>query len=174
MCAYRRDPISELLDRGARQLLERAYAERAGTWVMTRLADPGAEHIEWARRNFGIALMAPDEPATDSGTASTAHTRWGRAFIRALYYQHKWFGDAKGIRAQRRMQPYGRPLQVEWGRRLPARGIIPAGRAIRVRVAVGGQTAQRVVRAKPDRQRIYDDDGNPAARHADPEKRDWS
>lgn len=165
-----------MLDRGARQLLERAYAQRTGTWVMTRLADPSLEAEALALASWGIVLMAPDVPATQGGTAVNAHTRWGRAFMRALYYQHRWYGDPahNAMRATRRVQPLGRPLQVEWGRRVPVRGVIPAGRAVRVRIAAGGKTARRVVAAKPDSARIYDDAGTPAGRWADPALRDWA
>jgi hypothetical protein len=168
--------VSVLLDRGAATLLARAYAVRSGTWVMTRLADPGDLHAEWARRSFGIDLMGPDNASTVSGQHANAHTRWGRAFTRSLYYQHRWYGDKPrgGLRSQRRTVPYGVPLQVEWGARKPAVGVIPAGRSVRVRVAVGGKTALRVVQAKPDSQRIYADDGTTAARWSDASLRDWA
>lgn len=170
-----RDPASELLDAGARRLLERAYRVRSGTWVMTRLADPSARHVAWGFALGLDPLLGPDRAPTASGAHVQAHTRWGRAFMRALYYQHKWYGDkaAGGFRAQRRTVPYSVPLQVEWGRRMPAVGTIPAGRAVRVRVAAGGKTKLRVVRAKPDSARIFDDDGAPAGRWADPARRDW-
>ncbi len=172
---HSRDPVSELLDRGARALLARAYSVRAGTWVMTRLADPSREHLDWAQDMGLDSLMGPDKPTTASGAHVQAHTRWGRAFMRALWYQHKWYGDKalKGFRPERRMVAYSVPLQVEWGRRMPAVGIIPAGRAIRIRIATGGATKLRVVRAKPDTARIFDDEGAPAGRWADPARRDW-
>jgi hypothetical protein len=92
-----------------------------------------------------------------------------------LYYQHKWYGDKprKDFRDQRRTVPYGLPLQVEWGRRVPAVGTIPAGRAVRIRIATGGATKLRVVRAKPDSARIFADDGATAGRWSDPARRDW-
>lgn len=172
----KRDPVSELLDRGARRLLVRAYSARSGTWVMTRLADPSPEHVAWARGLGLDPLMGPDRPPTLSGTHVQAHTRWGRAFMRSLWYQHRWYGDKalRGFRDERRMVPYGVPIQVEWGRRVPAVGVIPAGRAMRIRVAIGGQTALRVVRAKPDQARIFDDEGAPAGRWSDPALRDWA
>lgn len=175
MPASRRDPVSELLDRGARELLARAYSVRAGTWVMTRLADPSPRHQAWAA-GMGIdSLMGPDRPPTASGAHVQAHTRWGRAFMRALWYQHKWYGDkpARGFRAERRTVPYSLPLQVEWGRRMPARGVIPAGRAVRIRIATGGQAKERAVRKKPESARIFADDGRPAGRWSDPAGRDW-
>src|SRR5712691_4902670 len=88
---HSRDPVSELLDRGARALLARAYSVRAGTWVMTRLADPSREHLDWAQDMGLDSLMGPDKPTTASGAHVQAHTRWGRAFMRALWYQHKWY-----------------------------------------------------------------------------------
>ena len=166
--------MSELLDSGARRLLARAYSQRAGTWVMTRLADPDQRTLDWAV-GLGIdPLLGPDHATTASGQRNDAHTRWGRAFTRALYFNHRWYGDKAGWRPERRTVPWGRPLQVDWGRRVPAAGVIPAGRAVRVRLAVGGKTALRVVRAKPDSQRIYDDEGFTAGRWADPGKRDWA
>lgn len=148
---------------------------RSGTWVMTRLADPSQEHLDWAQ-DIGLDnLLGPDRPTTANGQHVQAHTRWGRAFMRALWFQHKWYGDKAigGFRSERRMVPYGIPLQVEWGRRMPALGAIPAGRAVRVRIAVGGATALRAVRAKPDSARIFTDDGAIAGRWADPSRRDW-
>jgi hypothetical protein len=164
-----RDPVSLLLDRGARDLLTRAYSVPAGTWVMTRLADPPREQA------YGIRLMGPDNAPTASGTRNNAHTRWGRAFIRALYYQHKWHGDkdAGGFRPGKRAAPYSVPLEVQWGARKPAVGVIPAGRAVRIRVAYGGQAKARAVRKKADVQRIFDDDGRPAGRWCDTSRLDW-
>lgn len=171
-----RDPASELLDNGARRLLVRAYSVRSGTWVMTRLADPSPRHIAWGLAIGLDPLMGPDRPVTASGSQLDAHTRWGRAFMRALWFQHRWYGDKprKGFRDERRMVPYSLPLQVEWGRRMPALGAIPAGRAVRIRIATGGATKLRVVRAKADSARIYTDDGRTAGRWADPARRDWA
>jgi hypothetical protein len=140
---------------------------------MTRLADPERSHEAWAG-GLGITLMGPDEATTANGTRNNAHTRWGRAFVRSLYFNHRWYGDRKGMRGERRTVPWGTPLQVEWGRRVPARGVIPAGRAVRIRIAAGGKTKLRVVRAKRDSERIYDDAGRTAGRWADPTKRDWA
>ena len=171
-----RDPASELLDNGARQLLVRAYSVRAGVWVMTRLADPSPRHVAWGLARGLDPLMGPDRAVTASGQQLDAHTRWGRAFMRALWFQHRWYGDKprKGFRPERRMVPYSLPLQVEWGRRMPALGAIPAGRAVRIRIATGGATKLRVVRSKPDSARIYADDGGTAGRWADPSLRDWA
>lgn len=170
-----RDPASELLDRGARALLARAYAAGTGEWVMTRLADPSEDHVVWALGMGLDPLMGPDRPTTLSGLHVQAHTRWGRAFMRALWFQHKWYGDkpAKGFRAERRMTPYSLPLQVEWGRRKPALGVIPAGRSVRIRIAHGGRAKERAVRAKPNSARIFADYGELAGRWSDPARRDW-
>lgn len=169
-----RDPVSVLLDRGARELLTRVYAERAGTWVMTRLADPSEDHQAWAA-GMGIGdLMGPDVPTTDSGRNDTAHTRWGRAFVRALYHNHLWWSNGRGgWRGTRRMARNPRPLEVEWGNRVRRLGVIPAGRAVRVRQPTGGQVARRAVHRKPPAARIYDDQGRTAGRWSDPARRDW-
>lgn len=168
-----RDPVSELFDRGARELLERVYAERAGTWVMTRLADPTLEQRAWGLA-MGIDVMGPDRPTTESGRNQTAHTRWGRAFTRALWHQHLWWANGRGgWRVHRRMVRNPRPLEIEWGSRVRTLGVIPAGRAVRVCQPTGGATARRAVQAKPPGQRIFTDDGRTGARWADPAKRDW-
>jgi hypothetical protein len=165
--------VSELLDNGARQLLERVYSAPAGEWVMTRLADPPPETVAWAG-TLGIALPRKDNAPTASGTRMQCYTRWGRAFTRALYYNHKWFGGAAEVRRARRMTPYTRALEVEFGARRPALGVIPAGRAVRVRVRLGGAAAIRAVQRKPDLARTFADDGAPAGRWSDPAARDWA
>lgn len=178
---YERDPVSVLLDRGAREVLAQVYAARRGQWVMTRLADPTPRHRAWARAH-GWDLDGPDNAPTLSGRRLNAHTRWGRAFMRALWYQHRQFGPEpgrgpRGIRSARRAAPTGTALQVEWGRRLPGstRGqLLPPGRAVRVRVAYGGLTARRVVQSKRDADRIYRDDGSMGGRFSVASERDWA
>jgi hypothetical protein len=177
---YERDPVSELLDRGAREMLARVYAARRGQWVATRLADPTDRHRSWAAAR-GWDLDGPDNAVTLSGKHINAHTRWGRAFMRALWYQHRHYGPepgrgARGLRTQRRTAPTSTALQVEWGRRLPGstRGqVLPAGRAVRIRVAYGGRTARRVVEGKRADDRIYLDDGSLGGRFSVAEQRDW-
>lgn len=164
--------MSELLDNGARQLLGRVYAARAGEWVMTRLADPSPETVAWAG-TLGIELPGRDNAPTASGTRMQCYTRWGRAFTRALYYNHKWYGGTS-VRTARRMTAYTKSLEVEFGVRRPALGIIPAGRAVRVRVRPGGAAAIRAVQRKPEVARTFDDDGAPAGRWSDPAARDWA
>lgn len=175
---YERDPVSLLLDRGAREVLARVYAARRGQWVMTRLADPTDRHRAWARAN-GWDLDGPDNAPTLSGRHVNAHTRWGRAFTRALYYQHRWYGPepgrgARSVRASRRAAPTGTALQLEWGRRLPGSATLPRGRAVRIRIAYGGRTARRVVESKAYGDRIYTDDGDAAGRYAVAAQRDWA
>jgi hypothetical protein len=175
-----RDPVSVLHDRGARAMLAQVYAVPRGTWVMTRLADPTERHLAWARGQ-GWDLMGPDNAVTRSGKKVNAHTRWGRAFMRALWYQHKHYGPnpgrgssrKPGVRDQRRAADYGIPLQLEWGRRLPGSPNLPRGRAVRVRTAYGGRTALRVVQAKQADDRIWEDDGEPGGRFALAGERDW-
>jgi hypothetical protein len=178
---YERDPVSVLLDRGAREMLARVYAARRGTWIMTRLADPTPAHQAWARASYGIDVDGPDNAPTLSGKHINAHSRWGRAFMRALWYQHRQFGPnpgrgARGVRTERRMAPTSTALQIEWGRRLPGSSsgqMLPAGRAVRIRLAYGGQTARRVVERKAGDDRIYLDDGSIGGRFSVAEQRDW-
>jgi hypothetical protein len=176
---YERDPVSVLLDRGAREMLGRVYAAPRGQWIMTRLADPTDAHRRWARSR-GWDLDGPDNAGTLSGRHVNAHSRWGRAFMRALWYQHRQYGPGirrEAVRESRRMTPNTAALQVEWGRRLPGSStgrVLPAGRAVRVRIAVSGQTARRVVRSMPDAERIYTDSGDHAGRYAVADLRDWA
>ena len=161
-------------------MLGRVYQARRGEWVMTRLADPTDRHRRWAAAH-GWDLDGPDNAFTLSGKHIDARTRWGRAFMRALWYQHRQFGPepgrgARSVRSTRRMTPNGTALQIEWGRRLPGSTtgrILPAGRAVRIRVAVSGKTARRVVQAKRVQDRIYTDDGGMGGRFSIAEGRDW-
>lgn len=155
--------MSELFDRGARTLLERAYA-RPGQWVGTRLAFPSARHVAHFAGE-GINVLGTDQWGRD---------RWAAGFIRAVYYQHKWFYSQGRLRDQRRtVANDSRAVRYELGRRMPVLGVIPAGRAVRIRIETGGQAAMRAVKRLPDSRRIYDDSGAPAARWADPNGRDW-
>lgn len=173
--AYGRDPVSELFDAGARRLLVRAYAN-PGQWVGTRIADPTPRHTAALARQ-GINPMAADNASATGGRGLNARTRWARGFVRALYYQHRWYstgGTAGGWRRSRRSVPRAAgALEVEVGRAVRAMGIIPSGRAVRVRIVKGGETKRRAVQAMPDRDRIYSDTGTPGARWSDPAARDW-
>jgi len=174
-----RDPLSVVLDDGARAFLRRVYAAR-GAWVTTRLADPDERTRRWAA-GLGIDPAGPDNASTVSGSHVNYRSRWGRAFARAMYYQHKWYGSAQhrggpALRpaADKRMVPYARPLELEIGRHVPARGAIPAGRLVRARLRPGGQTARNAVNRKPVSQRIYDNAGEPdGGRWSDVNRRDW-
>jgi len=174
MCdvAYQRDPVSERFDAAARRLLARAYA-RPNQWVGTRLADPGVRARQFAAAR-GIDLGAADKGGSAIGGSRgglNARTRWARAFVRSLYFCHKYSGRA------------GRPIQVEVGRHIPASpqfdprnpsaGGFPAGRAVRVKYGQGGKSRERAVRRLADRDRIYADDGSQGRRWADPVRRDW-
>src|SRR5262252_6339767 len=115
---YRRDPVSELFDAGARRLLARAYA-RPGQWAGTRLANPSPQHLAYLS-SLGINPLSRDDK---SGAGKlNARTRWGRGFVRALYYQHRNYSDAPGggWRDAKRTTPRSDlSLVVEVGRALP-------------------------------------------------------
>jgi len=163
MPASRRDPVSELFDRGARTLLSRAYA-RPGQWVGTRLAFPSARQVAYFGGQ-GINVLGTDQWGRD---------RWAAGFVRAVYYQHKWFYSQGRLRSEKRMAANdARSIRYELGRRMPVLGVIPAGRAVRIMVNPGGQAAMKAVKRLPDSRRIYDDTGNTAGRWADPAARDW-
>ena len=155
--------MSVLFDRGARILLERAYA-RPGQWVGTRVAFPSPRHVAHFA-SVGINVLGTDQWGRD---------RWAAGMIRAVYYQHKWFYSQGKLRSERRMSANdSRAIRYELGRRMPVLGVIPAGRAVRIMVNSGGQAAMRAVKKLPDERRIYDDGGDPAGRWADPNARDW-
>ena len=152
-----------LFDAGARTLLGRAYA-RPGQWAGTRVAFPAARHVAYFA-GLGINVLGTDQWGRD---------RWTAGFIRAVYYQHKWFYSQGQLRPERRATAnQTRAVRYELGRRLPVLGVIPAGRAVRIVVNPGGSAAVRAVKRLPDSKRIYDDQGGPAARWADPTLRDW-
>ena len=165
MAKKTRDPLSELFDPAARRLLDRAYAA-PGQWAGTRVADPNMRQIRYAN-SHGIYPLAKDDVP-----GGLAKTRWARAFVRACYHQHKWWsaGGGPGWRSVKRTtyRDAG-ALVVEVGRAVPARGVIPAGRAVRVKLMAGGSAKARAVSKTPDA-RIWAD-GGPA--WADPGRRDW-
>src|SRR5215510_6610053 len=88
-----RDPVSTWLDAGARRLLDRAY-DAPGQWVTTRLANPGLRHRTRALA-LGTNLMGPDNASAAGSGGLDARTRWMRAFIRALYYQHRRYSTTQ-------------------------------------------------------------------------------
>jgi hypothetical protein len=145
--SFNRDPVSVLLDGGARVLLERAY-RNPGTWVSTRLADPSPAHVAHFAAE-GIDVNAPDNAPRRGGRGLNAHTRWCRGFVRAIYYQHLWYsntGRDRGWRAERRTtERTAGALKVEVGRHMPALGVIPAGRIVRAILYPGGRAADRAV-----------------------------
>ena len=172
MPAMERDPLSVLLDAGARRFLQRVY-DAGGEWVTTRLADPDDAARAYALSR-GIDPAGRDNASTLSGRHKDMRSRWGRAFARSVYYQHRWYG-ARNVRAigNRRSAPYSRPLELEIGRHVPIRGIIPAGRLVRARLHSGGQRADQAVSGLGDRERIFSDNGEHAGASSDPAGRDW-
>jgi hypothetical protein len=169
---YARDPVSELFDVPARRLLARAYEAR-GQWVMTRLADPSPRHVALLA-SWGINPYGPDNAPTLAGTRQDMRSRWGRGFARSVFYIEKWHGGAAGLRQSRLMTPnQTRSVVIEIGRRVRAAGVIPAGRAVRIRTVPGGAAATRHARKLPDTVRIFDDHGAPADRWSVADERDW-
>lgn len=155
--------MSELFDSGARTLLARAYAQ-PGTWKGTRIAFPSARQVAHFAA-LGINVLGTDQWGRD---------RWAAGFIRACYYQHKWFYSQGRLGTSRRtVANDSRAVRYELGRRMPVLGVIPAGRAVRIRIETGGQAAMKAVKRLPESKRIYDDGGAPAGRWADPALRDW-
>lgn len=168
-----RDPISVLLDTDARNLLVRAY-HSPGQWQSTRLTPPGPGARAVAAAH-GISLTAPDNPSVPGGNGLNARSRWGRAFVRALFYQHKWWSDgALGFRERKRTTArHAGAIEVAVGRWRPRTGRIPAGRNVQVIYRPGARAANRAARAEAPRNRIYDDQGQPGARWSSPDRRDW-
>jgi hypothetical protein len=174
-----RDPVSELFDAQARQLLARAYRLPRNAWAGVRVPPPSMSQVRWAARQ-GIDLHGPDNASTE-GSHYNARTRWLRAFVRALNYQHKWYSDGRGggLRAEKRTTPASSgALEVEVGGWLApvmreGRVVTVGGNAVRVRLRYGGKTARRVVQGMPDSKRIWTDEGRPGARFSNPALRDW-
>lgn len=157
-----RDPVSVLWDRGAAQLLARARAARGG-WAGTRITDPTPRQRAALMAVYGIDPDSRDRPSTATRRGGlNAKTRWARGFVRAVYYANDTRHGGPGL-----------ALEIEVGARKPALGVIPAGRAVRLRVRRGGQVAARAVARKPDAERIWDDAGLPVGRFSDLALRDW-
>lgn len=162
---FQRDPVSQLFDDGARALLARAYA-RPGQWAGTRLADPSPRHRSW------LSAAGIDWADRDRVPGGEAKTRWARGFVRALYYNHKWYSSLGGGAWRRDRRTVAREagaLVVEVGNVVVARGVIPRGRAVRVKLERGGQAKAGAV-ARMSEGRTWADQG---PRWADPERRDW-
>ena len=173
---YEADPLRDHFTRGARQLLDRAYAH-PGTWQGTRLAAPDAAALRFCLTR-GINPLGPDNVSAAGGRRGglNARSRWMRAFVRCLYEQHLWWagthGSANAWRGDRRLAKYGgRGLQIEVGRAVPARGLIPAGRAVRVRVV---SQARAAAMRKAAADRTWTDSGEAGERWSDPSLRDWA
>lgn len=175
---YQPDPLRDKFIRGARQLLDRGYRS-PGSVQGTRLADPDAKALRFCLAN-GINPHGPDNSSAVARGGLNARDRWMRAFIRCLYEQHLWWaGDHESPgswRAERRLVAYrGRALIVNVGRRVPAVGVIPAGRAVSIEVTAAGRAAAfAAAQRKRDQDRIYDNRGATAGRWSDPALRDWS
>lgn len=174
--SYDRDPVSVLLDGGARRLLERAYAN-PGSWVSTRLADPTPAHVSHFAAEYGINVLGPDNAPRRGGRGLNAHTRWCRGFVRAIYYQHLWYSQigGRGWRgAKRTTERKAGALKLDIGRHMPELGVIPAGRVVRAILYPGGKSAARAVDREADRARIFTGAGVPdGGAAADATRRDW-
>lgn len=164
MPGARRDPVSETMDGAARALLTRAYKARGG-WASTRLKDPTPIQVAlWMAR--GIRVLGPD-PVPRGGM--NARSRWARAYVRALWYQHKWYSGAPGggWRTQPRAAMRWPGIEVEIGPHRPATGVIPAGRPVKIRVA---NVRQARASGAPSDDWSWSDDG---PRRGDVSFRDW-
>lgn len=154
MGRLQRDPVSELFDAAARRLLERAYSS-PGRTAVTRLANPTEAQRQQILAAYGIDVTAPD----DAGQGQ-ARTRWGRAFLRAVTYQHRWyFTRGDHLRQQRRLTESPRPVKVTIGRALPVRGVIPAGRLVTVEIFAGGKAKAAAVSRLPASRRYITEQG---------------
>jgi len=163
--SYERDPVSVLWDTAAWTLLEETRKLRGG-WRGTLIADPSPRQRAMLLA-MGIDPDGPDNPSSIGGRAKrgaglNARTRWARGFVRAVNYAN-----------DRRNGGPGLALEIEVGRHKPAVGVIPAGRAVRLRVRRGGSVALRAVQAMPDAARTWTDDGGHGDRWSDPARRDW-
>lgn len=171
-----RDPVSVLFDAGARRHLDQAYA-KPGVWITKRLRPPTLGHVRHFAR-LGIDVLGPDDVSARGGRGINARTRWARGYVRALYFQHRWYsrGGAGGWRKGRRTEPrHSGALEVDVGRQAPELGVIGAGRIVRVKF-----TARRPEPAKRAHfedqaaaARVYTPSGGLGPRWSDPSERDW-
>lgn len=170
----KRDPVSAAFDASARRLLERAYAAR-GQWVQAWLPDPDLrQRTRWLEQGINVDGADPLPP----GGGVDAKTRWARGFVRALYFNAKWYRPARGstrMRTERLTSPSSVPLRVQVGRHVPGNpgGGLPPRRRVRIMIATGGQAKDRAVTRLADRDRRVTPDGKPGARFAQPAYRDW-
>lgn len=143
----------------------------------TRLRPPGRRAREYAAEH-GVNVLGPDDVSARGGRGLNARTRWARAYVRALYYQHKWYsaGGTQGWRKAKRAEPrHSGALEVDVGRQVAAVGLIPAGRIIRIRF-----TQRRPEAAKREHfrelepaERVYTPAGGRGGRWSGPAQRDW-
>jgi len=178
---FSRDPVSVTFDTSARRLLERAYSNR-GEWVAVWLPDPTIrQRSRWIGE--GINVDAPDPLPAGGGV--NAHTRWARAFVRSVYYQHRQWSPRKigGPWARRTTPRDAGGLRIQVGRHIvaspqfdpahPERGGLPPRRRVRLQLAAGGRAKQAAVARLGNRDRIYTESGGQAARFAEVSYRDW-
>ena len=165
---YVPDPVSTLFDAAAKRLLERAYA-RPGEFVRTRLANPGPRTVAFASARGINNLLGPDPVAT-SGGGLNARTRYCRAFVRAIYRQHKKSGMPGGIHVE-----VGRhiPASPQFDPEHPDRGGFPPGRAVQVLYRADKNKARAYMRNQPDSAKAIDNKGYPTRRWSNPGQRDW-
>jgi hypothetical protein len=181
---YTRDPVSEAFDGAARRLLDRVYAQR-GQWVAVWLPDPT---IRQRTRYIGAGINVDGPDPLPAGGGVNARSRWARGFVRALYYQHRYYSpmrSSSGWKRRTSLRASG-GLRVEVGRHVaaspqfdpqhPERGGFPARRRVRVMLAAGGRKKDAAVARLSDKDRIYQRDGSPADRfsHANGPFRDWA
>jgi hypothetical protein len=173
MVGATRDPVSIPFDTSARRLLGKAYAS-PGTWQQAWLPDPSIRQ-RTHYTGMGINVSGPDP--LPKGGGLDAKTRWARGFVRAMYFQHKWYSGTRGSgwRAERRTSPRSaNGLRIMVGRHVPASpqfdprqpelGGLPPRRRIRVQLAAGGKAKDRAVARLSNADRIYTPEGRPAAR----------
>lgn len=165
MAEARRDPVSETLDGAARLLLERVYRANGG-WASTRLRDPSpAQLSRWLAE--GINVLGKDTAGRGGFRVPNA---WCRSFVRAVWYQHKWFSgepNGGGWRTERRAAPRHPGVQIHFGRHAATLGVIPAGYPVRVRLA---DVAAAQASGRPESEWRWADKG---PRWANPADRNW-
>jgi hypothetical protein len=179
-----RDPVSELFDASARRLLSRAYAN-PGTWQQMWLPDPSIRQRSRMTTLHGIGDLTGPDPLPKGGGVD-AKTRWGRGFVRSVYYQHRWYSGGRGGEwRERRTSPRNTGgVRIEVGRHVPpspqfnpadpSAGGFPPRRRVRVQLAAGGKAKAAAVARLSNSDRIYTPSGAPAARFGGGQRyRDW-
>jgi hypothetical protein len=168
--AYRRDPLSEVLDSWAVGLVQRAYSVR-GAWAGGFVPPPGPRARLWMASQ-GINPYEID--------------RWGelryiRAHKRSVFWLLNNYGGVTSLRSEKNTGAgsggWHAPVRGEWqtGVRVERPEWTAARWAVRFRIHASGSVTSRIGRERSQRlgDNWIDADGKPTFRQSTPEDRDY-